>query len=541
MKISEILLHIPAFRNAKLIAGHEGKEREVYSVNMMDAPDIIYYLKPNELLVTTAYHLKDKPHDLLELIKNMGEQQCAGLAIKTKRFLEEIPQTALAYADKIGFPIIELPIDISLGEIVNQSLSYILDKRTNELLLALETHQKFTHHIMSGKGLASLLQNLSQMVKYPIILLDKYFRIIASSHPFSEVSAELRKLHSNGFRFFLPNTSYSCFSLLSNRETISIFPIYTHEKNSGCLAIIGNIPFSNPSITLTIEQAANVISFELMKENALKQYTKKVRNEFFINFTEGSFQSKEEVAIKAKEFQIINDQSYICAIGKLDENKTTLSFTQSHKEIDTIFEFIEEESHLFFKSIHHFTKGNICILLFPAIESWTDLSTVILPFLQELQLKIKNRYDRTVSFGISNLCQQFLDVQKGFKEALEALETGYLSGNRSFIQIYRRKNVSELLQMIPIQDLKDFYDETLQKLADASINQNESEMLLHTLFLFLENHCQISETAKKLYVHRNTVIYRLEKCEELIGKSLKDPDTTFRLRLAFHIKNLLHL
>ncbi|MGG3006786.1 PucR family transcriptional regulator [Geobacillus stearothermophilus] len=538
MKISDIL-HIPAFHNARLIAGHKGKEREVYSVNMMDAPDIIYYLKPNELLVTTAYHLKDNPHDLLELIKSMVEQQCAGLAIKTKRFLEEIPENALAYANEIGFPIIELPIDISLGEVVNQLLSYILNKRTNELLLAIETHQKFTKHIMSGKGLTSLLRSLSSMIKYPIILLNKHFRIIGSSHPFSNLSDELRKLYTNGFRFFLPNTSYSCFSIISNREVVSVFPIYTHEENSGCLAVIGMIPFSNPSMILTIEQAANVISFELMKENALKQYTKKVRNEFFINFTEGAFQSLEEVTIKAKEFQIINDQSYICAVGKLDESRTMLSFTESHKEIDTIFEFIEEESHIFSKSIHHFVKGNICILLFPITESWTELNTIILPFLEELQIKIKNRYNRTVSFGLSNLCQQFLDVQKGFREALEALQTGRLSGNRQFIQIYRRKDISELLQMIPTQDLKDFYNETLQKLSDQSIHENQ--ILLHTLFVFLENHCQISETAKKLYVHRNTVIYRLENCEKLIGKSLKDPDTTFRLRLAFRIKNLLHL
>ncbi|EIJ80432.1 transcriptional regulator of the purine degradation operon [Bacillus methanolicus PB1] len=538
MKISDIL-HIPAFGKARLIAGHKGNEREVFSVNMMDAPDIIHYLKPNELLVTTAYHLKDNPHDLLELIKNMNEQQCAGLAIKTKRFLEEIPENALAYANEIGFPIIELPIDISLGEVVNQSLSYILDKRTNELLFAIKTHQKFTNHIMSGKGLTSLLENLSSMIKYPIILLDKHFRIIASSHPFSKISGKLSKLYTNGFRLFLPNTSHSCFSIISNQEVVSVFPIYTHEKNSGCLAVIGFIPFSNPSIILAIEQAANVISFELMKENALKQYTKKVRNEFFINFIEGAFQSEEEIAIKAKEFLIINDQSYICAIGKLDENNPSLSFTEFHKEIDIIFEFIEEESYIFSKSIHHFTKGNICILLFPLIESWADLNSIILPFLQELQLKIKNRYNLTVSFGISNLCQQFIDVQKGFKEALEALQTGRLSGKRQFIQFYRRKDIAELLKMIPIQDLEDFYNQTLQKLSGQSVN--EKQILLHTLFVFLESHCQISETAKKLFVHRNTVIYRLEKCEELIGKSLKDPDTTFRLRLAFRIKELLHL
>jgi purine catabolism regulator len=55
----------------------------------------------------------------------------------------------------------------------------------------------------------------------------------------------------------------------------------------------------------------------------------------------------------------------------------------------------------------------------------------------------------------------------------------------------------------------------------------------------LETHCQLSETAKRLYVHRNTVIYRLEKCEELIGRSLKEPDETLRLRLAFRIKALI--
>lgn len=538
MKISDIL-QIPVFHNARLIAGHKGKEREVYSVNMMDAPDIIHYLKPNELLVTTAYHLKDNPHDLLELIKSMLEQQCAGLAIKTKRFLEEIPENALAYANDIGFPIIELPMDISLGEVVNQSLSYILDKRTNELLLAIEAHQKFTNHIMSGKGLTSLLRSLSSMTKYPILLLNKYFRIIGSSHPFNKISYELGKLYTNGFRFFLPNATYSCFSTLSKREVISAFPIFSHEENSGCLAVIGMVPFSNPSMILTIEQAANVISFELMKENALKQYTKKVLNEFFINFTEGAFQSQEEVIIKANEFQIINDQSYICAVGKLDESRTKLSFTESRKEMDAIFDFIEEESHLFSKSVHHFEKGNNCVLLFPITESWTELHTIILPFLEELQRKIKNRYHQAVSFGLSSLCQKFLDVQKGFKEALEALQTGRLSGKRQFIQIYRRKDISELLQMIPTQDLKDFYDETLQKLSDQSTHENQ--ILLHTLFVFLESHCRISETAKKLYVHRNTVIYRLENCKELIGKSLKDPDTTFRLRLAFRIKNLLHL
>ncbi|MGO4076400.1 helix-turn-helix domain-containing protein, partial [Staphylococcus aureus] len=49
----------------------------------------------------------------------------------------------------------------------------------------------------------------------------------------------------------------------------------------------------------------------------------------------------------------------------------------------------------------------------------------------------------------------------------------------------------------------------------------------------------ISETAKRLSIHRNTVIYRLEKCEELLRISLKDSDATLRLRLAFRIQMFL--
>lgn len=92
--------------------------------------------------------------------------------------------------------------------------------------------------------------------------------------------------------------------------------------------------------------------------------------------------------------------------------------------------------------------------------------------------------------------------------------------------------------MIPREDLREFYHYNLKKLTDPSV----SEMaLMQTLAVYLETHCQISETAKRLYVHRNTIIYRLEKIEELLGKSIKDPDTTLHLRLALRIQQTLEL
>ena len=95
-----------------------------------------------------------------------------------------------------------------------------------------------------------------------------------------------------------------------------------------------------------------------------------------------------------------------------------------------------------------------------------------------------------------------------------------------------------MLRIIPTKDLLEFYDHIFQAFS-SNHQQDEEQILLNTLSVYLETHCQISETAKRLYVHRNTVIYRLEKCEELLGKSLKDPETTFHLRFAFRIKSIL--
>ncbi|MEM5591643.1 hypothetical protein AAHH67_07515 [Niallia circulans] len=56
------------------------------------------------------------------------------------------------------------------------------------------------------------------------------------------------------------------------------------------------------SLLLTIEQATNVLSFELMRENTVKQYTRRARNDFFAHFMEGKFSFAEEIESRAKEF-----------------------------------------------------------------------------------------------------------------------------------------------------------------------------------------------------------------------------------------------
>ncbi|WP_077623646.1 PucR family transcriptional regulator [Sediminibacillus massiliensis] len=538
MKVSEVL-NIPALEGCHLIAGESGTSREILHVNMMDAPDIARFLKPNELLVTTAYHVKDDPEQLIDLLEAMAEQGCAALGIKTQRFLKAIPERVLDLADKLAFPVIELPNSTSLGDIVNQTLSSILDKRTNELRFAIDTHKQFSKHIMSGKGIQKLLENLADLVALPVVLLDSYAKPIAFSHTDPNHVHEMESLYLRNAAALFPNTPFFTFSTIKNRQTFSVFLVYTHEKKAGFLIALGEIHPHNHSATLTIEQATNVISFELMKENALKQYSRRVRNEFFLNFTEGHFSSDEEIVNRAREFQLENDQNYYCAAGKLEVHNAVRSYTHNQKEFDTIYEYIEEELVSLSLSTNLFTRGDLCILLFQVKEASKETAEFVQNSLQVVQKMIEVRFGRSISFGVSNISRNFLNVSEAYNEAQDALQTGKLSGKSGFIHRYQTKDIMELLRTVPKDDLKEFYYNCLHQFTRAG--EDEEQTLLHTLFVYLETHCQISETAKRLFVHRNTVVYRLEKCEELLGKSLSDPEMTLQIRLALRIKTMLDL
>ncbi|MFZ4452646.1 PucR family transcriptional regulator [Salibacterium aidingense] len=536
----EDILQLQVFEDAVLAAGVNGKKREVQHINMMDAPDIVDFLKKDELLVTTAYHFKDDTSLLLNVIERMAEQRCSGLGIKTKRFLSRIPEEAIDLADKVSLPLIELPADLRLGTIVNQTLRSILNMRTNELKNALEAHRVFTHHIMSGKGLKTLLQRVASMVEYQCLLLDQHSNLICSSHPNIDILMEMEVLHKSSYKLFLPKTSYTCFTLTreENPQVVTVFPIYTHQVTCGTLVVVGDVPISNSGVILTVEQAANVIAFELMKENALKQYARRARNDFFINVVEGSFSSNEEVINRAKEFDLQKNQKYIGAAGKLDEEEVSLSFARHQMEADRVYEFLEGELEVFPFPVHFFIKGNMCFILLEIEDVSGDMYDGIEEALEDMQASVWNQFQRTISFGISNISRQFLEVKEAYTEAVNALQSGYLAGSTSFIQAYQTKDISELFRIIPSDDLQKFCSYTLQALSDASYSD---QSLLHTLSIYLETHCHISETAKRLYVHRNTVIYRLEKIEELLGQNLKDPDTTLRLRLALRIQSSFQL
>jgi purine catabolism regulator len=541
MKMMDVI-RMPLLKHAKLAAGHLGMTRRVESVNMMDAPDIIHYLKPNELLLTTAFAIKESPNNLLELVQQMAQKGCAGLGIKTKRFISEIPLPVLQLANELAFPIIEIPLDSSLGELTTQILSYILEKRTDELRYALETHQTFSHIVMEGKGMQGVINSLSMLIQHPVLLFNHRGQVLVESHPTASLSQDKKRMIADLLESIRADR-VCYFSLLASKEPVTVLPFEIYRHRQGFLVALGTELDDSFSV-LAVEQAANVVRFEFMKQHALEESSRRIKNEFFADFLDEQISSEEEIMNRGKHYGLQKRQSYKCIVAEIDDSSEIYSKKFVHREEaisqfkDQVYEYLDDAFSRLMKPYILFTKGQYFVILVPVAATQETEEQDWINILRNIQHKLYEELEVSLSFGIGNYADQLMDIPQCFHKALEALRSGYQSKKIRFIQSYRVKELAELLRMIPYKNLKQFYDNTLKGLADSS--DREHMDLIQTLAVYLENNCLITETAKQLYIHRNTVSYRLNKCEEILGRSLKDPNEVLKLRIALMVRSLLH-
>jgi len=101
-----------------LRAGASGLGRVVQRLNVMEVPDILPWVKPHELLLTTGYPLRHAPETLADLVCELDQRGLAAMAIKLHRYLDELPQAMLDEADRRGFPVIEIPAGVGFDDIL---------------------------------------------------------------------------------------------------------------------------------------------------------------------------------------------------------------------------------------------------------------------------------------------------------------------------------------------------------------------------------------------------------------------------------------
>src|SRR3972149_11748633 len=100
-------------KQSRGIGGQSGLDRIVQSVNVMEVPDILEWVHPGELLVTTMYPLRDDAAAIEALVPRLADKGLAGLAVTPSGSMDEFPPAMVKAANELAFPLIELPQKVS--------------------------------------------------------------------------------------------------------------------------------------------------------------------------------------------------------------------------------------------------------------------------------------------------------------------------------------------------------------------------------------------------------------------------------------------
>lgn len=154
---------------------------------------------------------------------------------------------------------------------------------------------------------------------------------------------------------------------------------------------------------------------------------------------------------------------------------------------------------------------------------------------QGIEDALMNELSVKCLIGIGSISPQMKDIAKSFKEAQTAIEVGGVFDTEKSVMCFESLGVGRLIYQLPMTLCEMFLTEVFKK---GSIDSLDQETLF-TIQKFFENNLNVSETSRKLFVHRNTLVYRLEKIKKLTGLDLREFDHAIVFKVALMVRKYL--
>lgn len=533
-------------KSVSLAAGFAGLDNTVISVNIMDAPDILNWVKPGDLILTTAYVAKDDPVLQERLIKDLVATGASGLGIKTKRFLPEIPAIIKKTADELNFPILDLPLAMSLAEIMNPIISNIANRQSYVLHRTIEIQKALTRVAIQGEGLGSIITCLGQLTQCPAGCYDVNGAPLARWLPaklpgvpgpiIRQIAARLEKQVENNdeLQGLLARTKSPCMQTLtleSDSYLLTSFPVMSDNETFGHISIVQvNDTFADIN-SVALEQTCIVAALDFAKQKAIAQ-SRRLHSRDILEYILFDDLAKPNVAEVLTGSRLKHAKFFECWVIQLAENESVVNIpvllTRIYK---TTQQLVTAASPL---SIVSERTGKIIVLMASAhsfVNNEPHWGIVLHNTLTGLYR------DLTISIGVGTLATKLSDARQSFHNALTSLRLGQqLKGSGQITFPYEIACYSMLENDDSSSILAQVCRSIIEKLEMG--DKHSGADLLQTLEKYLECDKSLTETAGELYIHRNTLSNRLEKIMDTVHLDFANKELVFCLRLALRRRRI---
>ena len=528
------ILRVSSFSGARVLAGAGGLGRAVQRLNVMEVPDVLAWVKPHELLLTTGYPLRNTPQSLDHFVGDLDRRGLAALAIKLGRYLDRVPDEMLAEADRLGFPVIELPREAAFDDILNQVLTDILNRQAAVLAESEEVHRVLVQIVLNGGGLDELTTELAGILDAAVFATDADGAVLArAGEPDLLARAAARCLDGDG-RFRLdaeaPERRGLVVHVPDDGGVHAVVRVMAGGADLGRIIAYADTGRLGAIDVHTLERAATVSALVITKQQAVAAVESKYRGDFLRDVLSGRAGTDDQVAAHARTLGWDLDRPMALVVAEFDEPSAVARPADQRSAQDRLTAAWTSEVRVRDRkaAVAGFAHEVVVVVGVPADGE-------VVPLVRQLLAAVTEDRWLPVSFstGVSRVVTSPGELREAYDQARGALRVGRRLQGPGAVADFDSLGVHRLLSLITdTAELRAFVAETLKGLAEPTVAAAD---LRATLDVLLQTNLNVAETARRLHFHYNSLRYRIVKLERLVGPFTEDADLRLSLTLALRV------
>lgn len=538
-----------------LVAGRIGMHKVITRLKILRSPDQPGTIPPNSIVLLHDENNQTLPTTLVNLIQLLGPAGTSALMVRD----DMITHDAMCAADEFELPLLSVHDD--------QHWNGVIDSLQRDLLLVQielyervqEIHNTLTHVVVDGHGLDEIARVLANLVHNPVVIEDHRFEVLAWHNDGTEPDSvrkrvlEGRKVPADVLDVLAQKGVLQRIN--TEKKPFHVPPISQLNMQARVMApiLVGNIRYGHISISesnrplgeldlMAIEQAATLVTLQLSLLRSVKEREERLEESLVYDIIFNHDQAEASIRQRANFLGYTFADRYVVIIIDIDCFSEAIQ-THGWREstIQNVKEMMKRQIRESFFTNRQSTlvasSGDAFMLLYPLGEQ--DSLDVVKGYAKRAQKMLLDVLPQlTFSAGIGRTCTQLREVAQSYRDAQTALSVGRASRGNNAITAYDQLGLYSLLVRFADERLlKSYVENTIGPLIAYDAEHNTE--LLKTLRCYLLNSENKSQTATDLYVHVNTVKYRLQKICDIIGIDLDDPDDVIDLQLCLKFTDVV--
>jgi len=533
----EDVIRIALPKETVVVAGGSNLSGEVsWATRPRPSAPAFDHLSGGELVLLTPQALTSLDR---RLTLEVAIRQLAGFGVAAIAFAGRAAPAARAAAEDAGIPLLQIPAEADLALLEREASHVIAERKRDVQRLGHDASRRLMELAIAGESLADLAGTLAEMAGQDVVIEGRDGRLLAMNSPTGQVptSALIMPLLERGRSPLMtwlrtaptasPAEPPTTVLNWDDRSRRVVAPIIGRDGLLGALSILldGNTPAG--SETSLASRGAAACAVVMAREHAAAVARQELELNVLDEILDGALRSEVSLIQQALLLGHDLDAQYVAIVAKLDRGS---GHPTRHERSDSTAIFEEALERKASPVLWRF-RNNHAEIIWP-VDNGEEASSVADRLFGEIERRGRSTPGVSVSMGVGRVRSGPAGIRESHQEARQALTIGRrLQGpgkmtNFEGLGIYRL-----LFAARDLPELRSFHEEALSVLIDY--DRHHSAELVKTLGAFFAARCGPKEAAAILGVHRNTVLYRLERIRDLSGLDIDDAEVRLRLHLAY--------